>query len=176
MKSVKGTKITVQGDGSPVPAAKESEQAGSQSSRPSYCNDTVVANLATVPANTSSANETNRTRDLLNPFKGMTKVNRSPPRGKNMVPKESSHDSARITPVVQPSRNSPKREDPLYQLGCKTEELQSMMVDRRSIHQPLRDLVNCIEPLQNQAMNEKISTTENTAANVSQFSPTPKKE
>lgn len=114
-----------------------------------------------------------------NPFLKIAALSRTPPTTPN-TPHEvenevnsrnaNVHDTA--TPLAQSSDASKNvteanRGAAFNQLGCKIDELIEMLVGRRSIHQPMRDLIVSMSELYKSAKSDKCKRAVNgTAANV----------
>ncbi|KAL7726486.1 hypothetical protein ACLKA6_001108 [Drosophila palustris] len=155
MKGPHRSNITAQGFGYPVPAADGGVQADPQPSIYSDRNASVVANLATVADKATSnllreskEGEPPTGRMTPNPFLGSKKTARSP----TSAPAATSRLvlSSSTTPVCRPSTgiaDKPESRQPglitsFDRLGEKIRALSKMLEGRRTIHQPMRDLVD----------------------------------
>lgn len=141
-----------------VPATVGSEQAGSQSSSLNDRNATVVANLAAVADNTTRNNERGSTPgpsgswETQNPFKRTPRVARSP---QKVV--DRAYERTRSSPPALSTPSANTQEKAVSDiLTAKIQKLVEMMaLPRRSIHQPLRDLVDEIAALHQKACKER---------------------
>lgn len=133
MNGVEELKLTVQGIGSPVPATFESDQAGSLSSRSSYCNVVSVEVLAESTDITTSESECITPTD---PLKKSGMVNRSPAQKSKNWPLPMLKMSNRVRSESSLNLSSPIKEtkvDPWMRMGTRIEELLAFSKTRANI-------------------------------------------
>ncbi len=133
MNVEKGVNITVQGLGTPVPAA-ESEQAGNQASRPSNCNGN---------ENTTSVinSDGTSTPQSLNPFGRSSVISRTPPvnQAHNITSGEEIHErNGDNGDMVN------KYQEAYKHLGKKILELAKFVKEKKNIHHQIKDLIRSI--------------------------------
>ncbi|KAM8702439.1 hypothetical protein ACLKA7_001770 [Drosophila subpalustris] len=167
MEGLQRSNLTAQGVGCPVPA-EGGVQAGPRTSIFSDRNASVVANLATV-ADKATSNTLKEKNDegtptgriTSNPFLGSKKTARSPistPAATSRLALPSA-----TTPVGTPPTESAEMSELRHmgpttsfeKLGEKIRALSKMLQGRRSIHQPMRDLVDSILGLYTAADEEQ---------------------
>ncbi|ALC49910.1 CG12994 [Drosophila busckii] len=141
MEGLIKSNLTVQGVGSPVPAISRGEQAGPRSSSSCDRNASVVAHLAAEADNATSkvhrleglGEEGYSSKPTFNPFQKSRKLLRSPKKAQSAA-----------TPMqVLPTRDVVETPTEVGRV-TKIRALSKMLEGRRSIHQPMRDLIDGI--------------------------------